>query len=292
MALDTLRNQLNLESTALYKLSLSIIHPDLILLRYLRCNRFDIAKSYQHIKSNIEWREENKVVELCSLQPDDILGCSIYEVNKIATHWHCNYDNIGRPVLYKKYDKLNIENLEKISSVDKLIRYHIWEQEACLRICYEQTFRLGYIVDTLFIVIDLQNMSLRQIQRDFVPIMKGVIQIDQKQYPETLGQMLIINAPSTFSIVWSVLKGWLDPVTASKISIVSSRNEWLVTLRGCIPQDSIPLEYGGTAPSLSFEKHPYSVIFDPIDRDSTVEAKSESVTLRDRCQCKCELKAK
>lgn len=39
--------------------------------------------------------------------------------------------------------------------------------------------------------------------------------ISQNYYPERLGELYLINAPWGFSTVWSVVKGWLDPVTVS-----------------------------------------------------------------------------
>lgn len=36
------------------------------------------------------------------------------------------------------------------------------------------------------------------------------------------GKFYIINAPYIFTTVWSVIKGWLDPVTVEKIKILGS----------------------------------------------------------------------
>jgi len=45
--------------------------------------------------------------------------------------------------------------------------------------------------------------------------------ITQNYYPEQLGTLFIVNAPWTFTAAWSVIKGWLDEKTQSKIKIVS-----------------------------------------------------------------------
>ena len=47
------------------------------------------------------------------------------------------------------------------------------------------------------------------------------INISQDNYPETLGKMYIINAGMLFSAVWTIVKPFLDPVTQSKIVIIS-----------------------------------------------------------------------
>ena len=59
----------------------------------------------------------------------------------------------------------------------------------------------------------------------------------------------ILYAPSFFPTIWSWIKGFLDPVTASKLQLVP-RTETLSTLSAYIPLSSIPTKYGG---ELAFE---------------------------------------
>lgn len=44
--------------------------------------------------------------------------------------------------------------------------------------------------------------------------------ISQDNYPEIMGQMMIVNAPMLFTGVWSIVKGWLDERTRAKIQIL------------------------------------------------------------------------
>jgi hypothetical protein len=60
--------------------------------------------------------------------------------------------------------------------------------------------------------------------------------------------MLIVNAPTFFSATWRVIKGWLDPRTASKIEVVSSRSTMEKRLKEYIDPEQIPSDYGGTGP--------------------------------------------
>lgn len=54
----------------------------------------------------------------------------------------------------------------------------------------------------------------------------------------------IIGAPAFFSTVWGWVKRWFDPVTVSKIFILSHA-EVLPTLKTFIAADNIPKQYGG-----------------------------------------------
>jgi hypothetical protein len=59
----------------------------------------------------------------------------------------------------------------------------------------------------------------------------------------------IIGAPSFFPTVWSWIKRWFDPITVSKIFILSQA-DMLPTLSKYIATENIPKKYGGT---LDFE---------------------------------------
>ena len=65
--------------------------------------------------------------------------------------------------------------------------------------------------------------------------------------------LVIINAPWTFSTCWSVIKGWLDERTRSKISIISG--DPLPTIRKYVDNDQIPNFLGGTCTKTLEEDH-------------------------------------
>jgi hypothetical protein len=101
-----------------------------------------------------------------------------------------------------------------------------------------------------FAVLDLREFGLAQCGQKTMDQVKLYISTDNTCYPETLGKMLLINAPYVLSAVWGVVKGWLDARTRNKIEIVSSAEASLKRLRDFIPEDQIPAEYGGPAPPL------------------------------------------
>ena len=72
--------------------------------------------------------------------------------------------------------------------------------------------------------------------------------VDSVCFPETMNKMFIINGPFFFSATWSIIKGWLDPRTSSKIEVISSRKAWEKRLLDLVESDSLPCDYGGTGP--------------------------------------------
>lgn len=63
-------------------------------------------------------------------------------------------------------------------------------------------------------------------------------------YPETLDRIFIVGAPGFFPTVWGWVKRWFDPITVSKIFILSPANVY-ATLSEYIDHDNIPKKYGG-----------------------------------------------
>jgi 3-methyladenine DNA glycosylase AlkC len=240
-------------------LAIQCLDPKLIYLRYLRANNFDIKKTTAHIEKNIAWRKEWKVKELVTVTPEAILGNPMEELTKVFPHWHYGYDKTGRPVVYKQYGKFDASHVKTLSggNYDNIVKYHVWEQEAASRLCLKQTEKTGKLVETVSGIVDVKDMRLFQITRDFLAMTKLLADVDQGQYPETLGRIYIINTPSAFPLVWRVVKPWLDPIVTSKIFILGGPKDYEPALIDFIGKENLPINYGGDLPSLDYSIHPY-----------------------------------
>jgi hypothetical protein len=245
----------NFDTTLLSKFELD---PKLTLLRFLRANNFNLDATKAHILKVITWRvEEVKIHDIMLSVPDDILGCDIRELMQVYPHWHCGYDITGRPVLYKKYGYFDTKAISQITSIESLMKYHAFEQEACTALCTARSHERKEIIETVTAIVDVQNMKLAQVTSEFLGLIKTMASIDQTYYPETLGRIFIINTPSAFPIVWRCIKPWLSPIVASKIQVLSSMKEWQPVLSAFIGEDNLPSNYGGNLPPLSVDEHPY-----------------------------------
>jgi len=98
-------------------------------------------------------------------------------------------------------------------------------------------------------VIDLEHLSTSQLSKRALSIVKTQTAIDSVCFPETMNRTLVINAPRFFSMTWGIIKGWIDPRTASKIELISSRKTWEARLRELCDEDEIPSDYGGKGPA-------------------------------------------
>ena len=75
---------------------------------------------------------------------------------------------------------------------------------------------------------------------DYAPV-KFMIKCFEANYPESLGAVLVHKAPFIFNAIWNIIKGWLDPVVASKIHFTKHDKD----LEQYIPKSQIMNELGG-----------------------------------------------
>ncbi|KAF9873101.1 sec14 cytosolic factor [Colletotrichum karsti] len=92
-------------------------------------------------------------------------------------------------------------------------------------------------------IVDISGVSLKQFW-NLKGHMQAASQIATAHYPETLDRIFIIGAPVFFSTVWGWIKRWFDPITVSKIFILSP-HEVQPTLEQFIEPRNIPKKYGG-----------------------------------------------
>lgn len=106
----------------------------------------------------------------------------------------------------------------------------------------------GFNIETSLVVIDAAGWHLGLATSDAMRFIQGMVSTDSDHFPERLGAVIIINAPSVLSIAWRVISTFLDNVTRMKVQIISNNNDWLPVLLSLIDEDQIPVQYGGTFP--------------------------------------------
>lgn len=219
-------------------------NPDGLLLRFLRARKFDVAKSFNMMLRSMLWRMKQVQVEEKVLLNSELQALketkdkskpheakeaegflSQMRMGKCYQHGH---DKQGRPLGYVRV-KLHKPSAQSTEVINRFI-LHIIESTRLL---------LVPPVDTVTIVFDLSGFSLSNME--YAPV-KFIIECFQDNYPESLGNMLIHNAPWVFSGIWKVIKGWMDPVIVSKVHFTYSAKD----LGKFIDMDKLPKEMGGT----------------------------------------------
>ncbi len=75
---------------------------------------------------------------------------------------------------------------------------------------------------------------------DYTPV-KFMIKCFEANYPESLGVVLVHKAPWVFQGIWKIIRGWLDPVVASKVQFTNTNAD----MEEFVPSSQIIKELGG-----------------------------------------------
>ena len=106
------------------------------------------------------------------------------------------------------------------------------------------------------VLIDLEGLSAAHASSHVLAVIRSQTELDALCYPQTLRRMAIVNAPPFFWATWAMVRRWIDPRSASRVTVLGGRGTGtagggteLLDLVGGDPA-LLPREYGGTGPSL------------------------------------------
>ncbi|KAF1956717.1 CRAL/TRIO domain-containing protein [Byssothecium circinans] len=230
-------------------------HDDETLLRFLRARRFVPAEALKQFKDTEEWRKENGIHRLFY----DIEVDEFEQTRRLYPQWLGRRDKRGIPVYLFEVAPLNSKN---ISSYEKdLVKARTTSPKVPTK-----NLRLFALYEALtrFVlplcssikrnhpetpisqsnnIVDISGVGLKQFW-NLKNHMQDASQLATAHYPETLDRIFVIGAPAFFPTVWGWIKRWFDPITVSKIFILSPANVY-PTLSQYIDPENIPKKYGG-----------------------------------------------
>ncbi|KAJ5662470.1 uncharacterized protein N7477_010086 [Penicillium maclennaniae] len=217
-------------------------HPDSLLLRFLRARKWDVQKALIMMISTMRWRLQDVHVD------DDIMANGEALAVKQSKSSDAAEKKKGEQFLHQiRLGKSFLHGVDRFGRPICLVRVRLHkagdqEPEVLERFTVYtiETARLLLAppVETATIVFDMTDFSLANM--DYTPV-KFMIKCFEANYPESLGSVLIHKAPWLFSSIWSVIKGWLDPVVAAKINFTKNRED----LEAFIPKSQIIKELEG-----------------------------------------------
>ncbi|KAI0148710.1 CRAL/TRIO domain-containing protein [Xylariaceae sp. FL1272] len=212
---DDLSSQLKNKSPEAFKENLwgfiLAEHPDALILRFLRARKWDVEKAMMMLVSAINWRDERDIMQTIIHSGEDVAlkdnpsedeKAFITQYGSGKSYVH-GTDKEHRLVYIIKV-RLHDPKLQSPQAMESYILHNI----ESLRVLMHPPN------DKCCLIFDLTGFGLKNM--DF-HVVKFLTSVFEARYPETLGLILIHNAPFVFWGVWSLIKGWLDPVIASKI---------------------------------------------------------------------------
>ncbi|KAL7537694.1 hypothetical protein ACHAWF_005873 [Thalassiosira exigua] len=232
--------------------SFSVVEKEAYALcRWLRARKFDVEKVFELLdQAKVHYAKAKEH----DFYPDleKALGVSRAVFLSQYPAVFCGNAKNGCPVLYLKLGSIQPDGIKCVVSVDTVDRF-FWNDtiHAFPPILQEgRSINPNFVRTENMTIYDLKGVSRSQITSDTFDVIKAGNQV-MSSFPETLHCLLIINAPSWFGFVWSVVKKLIDPRTASKIEVFTSSKTGSKRMIELIDNSQIPSCYGGSGPSLA-----------------------------------------
>lgn len=134
---------------------------------------------------------------------------------------HHGVDKLGQPISIIRVGMVKLESLLRLVTPEELkewFRYDIEKEAVTLE---EYTQKSGKLVRKCEIY-DLNGLGMSHLNTQAWALLRDIITTGTSNYPESLGNMYIVNAPWAFSAAWRTVKPWLKESTQAKIQILGA----------------------------------------------------------------------
>jgi hypothetical protein len=221
-------------------------HPDQWLIkrflarrRCLRARKLDVNAAYEQYNKILAWRIADRVDSI--FDEDD--PCEpVFQT--LCSHRHFGFDKLGHPVYWEKTGYVRVSQLLAAGvTEDDIVRRHVRSMEYAVQRCEFSSARNGRNIEQFIVIQDLDGLSMK-VEAPALRVFKRCAQIDRDYYPERLHRLVMLNAPIYFRTIWALIKMFVDPKTAQKISILSAANSQ-AQLQAWMDMNELPFEYGG-----------------------------------------------
>lgn len=209
---------------------------DHTLMRFLRARAMDVPIATEMYLAAQHWRRMNGIDNV-STRAAPANFALLQQV--VPQEWH-GVDRQGRPIMIQKIGQMHLDIFTKWDT-EVIDECHTYMMELGQHLMRLQSDRTGQRVTQKVIIIDLQGLGFGH--RHTIKFMKGTSHIDKNFYPETLGQLFMINAPRIAPALWAMIKPMLDAKTQAKVQILG--HDYAAKLQEYIAPEQLPKELGG-----------------------------------------------
>jgi len=212
------------------KLVKDLKQDDSTLKRFLRARNHDLVKAEDMLRKSIDWRQENQVDNALTWEIDE-------HVKKEHPLEYPGVDRSNRAVMYIPVGSWDVrENLNR-GYKDEMLRYIY----VCLEKLIENIEKTG---EQFTLIVDLEEMSYWKVAHyDTMQMTLKVFRDFETNYPERLGEAMVINAPMVLNYVWPLITPLLTGHTLRKVRFLGSNPvKYIPQILERVPASSLPLK--------------------------------------------------
>jgi len=210
------------------KLVKDLKQDDLTLRRFLRARNHDLIKAEDMLRKSVEWRHVNEVDSALSWEIDD-------EIIKEFPLEYPGIDLDNRAVMYIPVGNWEVRTMIEKGYKEQMLQY--------IYVCLEKLVRnIEKTGEHFTLIVDLEGMTYWKVAHyETVQMTLKVFRDFEANYPERLGEALVINAPLVLNYVWPLIKPLLTGHTLRKVHFLGSNcNKYIPQILERVPACSLP----------------------------------------------------
>ncbi len=190
-----------------------------------------IKECAANMSNSIQWRIDNNV--------DSTLDRNYPNLRLFRTKvWPMRFYGKtpeGNAILMVRLKDCDWEAAQKVLKKNALFEYVIFHQELLF-----ERLRIMQASSRSVIIFDFGGMTMRDYRAAFSYGLAGVFNIWGKHYPESVQSLYLINTPMVFSMVFKLVKKWIEPDTLLKLHLHGSVSS---TFINAIKEQGLPYQH-------------------------------------------------
>eukprot|EP01060_Flectonema_neradi_P034889 TRINITY_DN6259_c0_g1_i1.p1 TRINITY_DN6259_c0_g1~~TRINITY_DN6259_c0_g1_i1.p1 ORF type:complete len:297 (+),score=54.95 TRINITY_DN6259_c0_g1_i1:63-893(+) len=174
--------------------------------RFLRARQCNVDKSKQMLLESLEWRKKNNVDKVLEGPPPDS------RIIEYLPHGFLGKSKEGYQIYLERTGLLCLPSPEVIS-LEALTHWKIHTAE------YADHLIRDHEKKTCLVILDVSGLSLSRISKHVIDYVKMTGEVDEKNYPESLHKVLVLNAGFIFSTAYKMVQYFFAAEVRDKIRV-------------------------------------------------------------------------
>eukprot|EP01064_Diplonema_japonicum_P001284 TRINITY_DN1080_c0_g5_i1.p1 TRINITY_DN1080_c0_g5~~TRINITY_DN1080_c0_g5_i1.p1 ORF type:complete len:385 (+),score=109.41 TRINITY_DN1080_c0_g5_i1:59-1156(+) len=193
--------------------------------RFLRARKCDVKKAEEMLLESLKWRKEHDVDTVLDRKPDP-------RIVRYFPHAFLGQTQHGRQVYFERTGRSCLPGPEMIS-LDDLFKWKVWQSE------YLDDKLRNSPKKTVVCVLDMDGLSMSMLTKHVINFVKMVGEVEEKNYPESLHKVFVINAGWAFSGCYKIVKYFFAEEIREKIRVFTDSG-YEKELYESVPPEIIP----------------------------------------------------
>ncbi|ESL08678.1 cytosolic factor SEC14 [Trypanosoma rangeli SC58] len=209
---------------------------DFELVKFSIARNFEMTAVCTMLEKHFEWVESFKPScdeyfpdSMCEDYPCGYSGAVDYDNNIIYCERPGNAGKCTPAAYMERY------------SLAVMTRWHACAMEIGKKLMKENNYKFKRVC----YVVDLSNIGLTM-NRSLIAFGRTIATLDQANYPEHLGRLLLVNCPKFFCLLWRVFRVFIDSETDKKVTFVPP-GDGVNVLKRYMREEDIPDFAGGAS---------------------------------------------